>query len=375
MDSAGNLYVADRSNNRVLFYLAGSTTATRVYGQGGNFNFVAFTPITADSLSGPTGIALDSSGNVYIADSGNSRILFYAGASTTATRVYGQFGSFTSGDFGNPGGVSANTLSRPSQVVAVTGTIYIADTNNFRVLGYSGTSTTAQVVYGQPSLTTAVENNGGITASSMSNPYDMTMLANFDIYVADSVNNRVLKYLGPLPTEQPPATTAPASGSNNVCFHFSTVINYNGKRWALKDFQTGIEPECVIPHLVKATGVELEIVCPHFYLDLTLTPDHLVFTDLGYVAAGKLTFSHQLFYRADGGDLQKCSLQKKTLRTEEEVYFGLNCLESQVAANGVLVSTFGHLHQLPAMWMRTVGSIFGIKAASSWGDLLASVWA
>jgi sugar lactone lactonase YvrE len=66
----------------------------------------------------PYGVALDSSGNLYVADSYNNRVLFYPSGSTTATRVYGQLGSFTTNTQNN-GGISANSLfaagSHPGQ--------------------------------------------------------------------------------------------------------------------------------------------------------------------------------------------------------------------------------------------------------------------
>ncbi len=61
------------------------------------------------------GIALDSSGNLYVADEYNNRVLFYPAGSTTATRVYGQSGSFTS-NTANNGGISANSLRQPCGV-------------------------------------------------------------------------------------------------------------------------------------------------------------------------------------------------------------------------------------------------------------------
>src|SRR5664280_632792 len=88
LDSSGNLYVADYPNSRVLFYPSGSTTATRVYGQGGSFttNNPNNGGVSANSLYGPYGVALDSSGNLYVADAENRRVLFYHSGSTTATR-------------------------------------------------------------------------------------------------------------------------------------------------------------------------------------------------------------------------------------------------------------------------------------------------
>src|SRR5918996_1154697 len=49
----------------------------------------------ANGLSFPIGLALDSSGDLYIADRNNSRILYFTSGNTTADRVYGQFGNFT----------------------------------------------------------------------------------------------------------------------------------------------------------------------------------------------------------------------------------------------------------------------------------------
>ena len=79
MDSGGNLYVTDYLNNRVLFYPFGSTTATRVYGQGGSFTSNAANNggVSANSLTQPRAVALDCSGNVYVADIVNNRVLEY----------------------------------------------------------------------------------------------------------------------------------------------------------------------------------------------------------------------------------------------------------------------------------------------------------
>jgi sugar lactone lactonase YvrE len=196
LDSSGNLYVADGSNDRVLFYPAGSTTATRVYGQGGSFttNIGNKGGVSANSLSAPEGIALDSSGNLYVADQSNNRVLFYPAGSTTATQVYGQGGSFTSNALNN-GGLSANSLNQPTGVALDSGgDLYVADDSNNRVLFYPFGSTIATQVYGQPGFTTNYANNGGVSASSLNNPIYPTLDSSGNLYVADTLNNRVLFY-------------------------------------------------------------------------------------------------------------------------------------------------------------------------------------
>ncbi len=210
LDSSGNLYVVDNPNNRVLFYPSGSTTATRVYGQGGSF--ASNTPnnggVSANSLYFPYGLALDSSGNLYVGDFDSNRVLFYPSGSTTATRVYGQGGSFTANSENN-GGVSASSLFYPAGVALdSSGNLYVADTENNRVLFYPSGSTTATRVYGQGgSFTANTENNGGVSASSLFYPAGVALDSGGNLYVADQQNNRVLLY--------PPTTTPGIYGPAN----------------------------------------------------------------------------------------------------------------------------------------------------------------
>ena len=198
LDSSNNLYVVDTNNNRVLFYPYGSTTSTRVYGQFGSFTTNASNAgtVTANTLYNPTGVVVDSSGNVYISDYYNNRVLFYPSGSTTATRVYGQGGSFTT-NTPNKGGVSANSLYNPEGLMLdSSGNLYIADYNNSRVLFYPAGSTTATRVYGQlGSFTTNLANNGGVSATSLNDPTDMALDSRGDLYIVDNRNHRVLFYL------------------------------------------------------------------------------------------------------------------------------------------------------------------------------------
>jgi len=199
-DRSGNLYVADESNNRVLYYPAGSTTATRVYGQPSFTANAANTGgVSASSLFLPMGVALDASGNLYVADHNNSRVLYYpASCSSTefacpATRVYGQ-PSFTSNS-PNGGGVSAGSLSYPTGMVLDTsGNLYVADYYNSRVLYYPAGSTTATRVYGQPSFSSNTANTGGVGTGSLHYPIGVALDRSGSLYVTDTNNSRVLYY-------------------------------------------------------------------------------------------------------------------------------------------------------------------------------------
>jgi sugar lactone lactonase YvrE len=197
MDSAGNLYVADAGYHRVLYFPAGSTVATRVYGQGGSFNTT--TPnkggVSTDSLDTPYGVAVDASNNVYIADSGNNRVLYYPAGTNTATRVYGQSGLFTA-NTANNGGISTDSLAQPFGVaLASDGGLFVADSLNNRVLYYPPASTTATRVYGQGGdFTTTTINKGGISKDSLYTPTGVAVDSTGNLYVSDSNNNRVLLF-------------------------------------------------------------------------------------------------------------------------------------------------------------------------------------
>ncbi|OLE44332.1 MAG: hypothetical protein AUF73_01435 [Thaumarchaeota archaeon 13_1_20CM_2_39_11] len=162
-DSAGNLWVADTSNNRVLKYAAPITTgeaATVVIGQGSFTTGTGGT--TATTLKTPTGISYDSAGNLWVADEGNSRVLEYAAPITTgeaATVVVGQ-GTFTT----NTAGTTSTALGHPDGIsFDSAGNLWVADTGNSRVLEYAAPITTgeaATVVIGQGDFTTGRETSG-----------------------------------------------------------------------------------------------------------------------------------------------------------------------------------------------------------------------
>jgi hypothetical protein len=194
LDGSGGLYVADTNTNRVLYYPAGSTTASRVYGQPSfSTNTANNGGVSATSLFSPQSVAVDGSGGLYVADQANNRVLYYPVGSTTSSRVYGQ-PSFTT-NTANTSGVSATSLNQPNGVaVDGSGGLYVSDEQNNRVLYYPAGSTTATRVYGQPSFTTNTANNGGVSATSLNLPFGMAVDGNGNLYVTDISNNRVLYY-------------------------------------------------------------------------------------------------------------------------------------------------------------------------------------
>ncbi len=212
------LYVADGANNRVLGYKDVTT-----FTNGGGADLVIGQPdfisgasdnggVSAESLSQPAGLAVDVSGNLYVADQSNNRVLEYntpfAGCGSfpcvggSANVVFGQAGSFTS-LISNNGGLSADSLSHPAGLaVDASGNLYIADNGNNRILEYNtplSTDTTADMVFGQGgNFTTGTCDEGGTSADSLCSPEQVALDSSGNLYVADETNNRVLEYDTPL---------------------------------------------------------------------------------------------------------------------------------------------------------------------------------
>ena len=209
VDGQGNLYVADFKNNRVLEYNAPLTSgmaASRVFGQA-DFTHNAANPvgINARSLNGPFGVAVDTHGNLYVADELNNRVLEYnapLSSGMAASRVFGQGGSFTTG-IANNGSVSANSLNIPTGLALdAQGNLYVVDFGNNRVLEFNtplSSGTTADRVFGQPDFTSHAY---GLDAGSLAGPLAAALDSFGNLYVDDGDNNRVLEYNAPLTSDR-----------------------------------------------------------------------------------------------------------------------------------------------------------------------------
>jgi hypothetical protein len=104
---------------------------------------------------------------------------------------------------------------------------------------------------------------------------------------------------------------------------------------------------------------------------LRVTGDHLLYSARGLVAASLLVRGDVLY--ADLAQLHECHILRVAHEDKEQVFYGLNCLESVVLADGYKASTFGRYHAIPAAWMKYVSKVVGIERASRWGDAVVQV--
>jgi sugar lactone lactonase YvrE len=178
LDAGGNLYIADTVNNRIrrvgtngIITTVAGTNAAGFSGDGG--------PATNANLNGPTGLALDAAGNLYIADYANNRIRKVA-ANGLITTVAGTNAAGFSGD----GGPATNaSLYFPSGVaVDATNNLYIADNANSRIRRM-GTNGVINTVAGDNTYPTGDTGDGGPAVNaSLYYPFAVTLDAAGDLY-------------------------------------------------------------------------------------------------------------------------------------------------------------------------------------------------
>lgn len=186
VDGSGNLYIADHNNQRIRKVAVDGTIST-VAGNG-TYGFSGDgSAATAASLANPSGVAVDGSGNIYIADTDNNRIRKVDGSGTITTLA----GNGTAGFGGDGSAATSASLNGPLAVVVdASGAIYIADTRNNRVRKIS--AGTINTVAGTGTAAFGGD-NGAATSANLNNPVGVAVDGSGNLYIADGGNNRVRK--------------------------------------------------------------------------------------------------------------------------------------------------------------------------------------
>jgi uncharacterized protein (TIGR03437 family) len=194
VDSAGNVYIADSHNFRVR-KVSPLGVITTVAGNGvDGFSGDGGLATTA-SLGIPAGIALDASGNLFIADVQQSIVRKVSpGGIITTVAGYGPYHGY--GFSGDGGQATSATLYEPTSVVVdKSGVLYICDGGNSRIrsVSTSGIITTVAGI-GIPGF----HGDGGPgTAAELYSPLHLALDAFGNLFIADSLNYRVRELLGP----------------------------------------------------------------------------------------------------------------------------------------------------------------------------------
>jgi sugar lactone lactonase YvrE len=181
VDSAGNLYIADTGNNRIREVSGGMITTVGGAGTPG-FSGDKAQAVSA-LLNGPTGVAVDSNGNLYIADTANRRVR-QVSATGVITTVAGGGTSLVD----NASAIKAQLAPSFGIAVDANGVLYIADTDNSRIRKVSGGLIATVAGSGTRGFS---GDNGPATAARLALPSGIAFDSNGNLYIADTDNNRV----------------------------------------------------------------------------------------------------------------------------------------------------------------------------------------
>jgi len=210
VDASGNVYVAEEPNQRITKWAPGATQGVVVAGGNGSGN-------GANQFNSPEGVFVDKVGNIYVADEFNQRIQKWVPGATSGVTVAGGHGQ----------GSALNQLSYPLSVyVDDAGNIYVPDQSNYRVVKWA------------PGATEGVVVAGGNGAGSGANQLYWPLYVDFDkqgnMYVADYGNDRIQKF-APGATDGVTVAGGNGNGSsyNQVAHPQGVLVDGDGNIYAL----------------------------------------------------------------------------------------------------------------------------------------------
>ncbi len=262
LDPSGNLYYVD-SVNAVVRKISTSGTITTVIGNGVTGYSGDGGQATAAKLAFPLGIAMDGSGNIYVADANNNVV-----RKVTPAGIISTFAGNGAGKYSGDGGPATSaSLNIPSDVaVDGAGNVYIADAGNNRVRKVSGGTITT--VAGTD--TNGYAGDGGPASSATLNyPWGLTTDPEGNVYIADRVNNRVRMIesgapLGAVTLRGSSPVVNGASFASNVAIAPGAIVSIFGSNLATgtASYTTAPLPEVLGQTSVTFNGVE----APLFYV-------------------------------------------------------------------------------------------------------------
>ena len=188
LDTAGNLYIADTHNQRIRRIDATTQIITTVAGTG-NAGFSGDTAAAATAqLNLPTALAFDIANNLYFADTANHRIRRIDATTQIITTVAGTGREGFSGDTGQA--TAADIDSPAGLAFDSNNNLYLADTHNHRIRCIDATTQIITTIAGTGTPGFSGD-TGAATGATLALPHGLTVDANGNLYLADTANHRI----------------------------------------------------------------------------------------------------------------------------------------------------------------------------------------
>src|SRR6266404_843447 len=193
VDTSGNVYVADLFNTRIQKFDSNGSFLAKWGSQG----------VADGQFNQALGVAADASGNVYVADAVNQNVQKFDSDGNFITK-WGSLGA-GDGEVAAPSGLAVDASSN----------VYVVDVNNNRIQKFDSSGNFI-----------ATWGSLGAGDGEFDRPYPVAVDAFFNVYVGELLNDRIQKFSQVLPNQAPVVTiTAPASGA---IFAVGTPVNFTG---------------------------------------------------------------------------------------------------------------------------------------------------
>ncbi len=262
VDGSGNMFVADTSNSVIREVLATTGNIQTVAGNGvAGYSGDGVAPTTTE-LNYPGGVFVDAQGDIFIADTANSAIREVVAATGLIQTVAGTPG--TAGYSGDGSAATSALLANPNAVlIDGSGNIYIADTGNSAIREVVASTGNIQTIAGTPTKTCddgqtpGCGDNGPATSAYLNFPNGLFRDAAGDIFIADTFDNAIREVLAATGTINTVAGTIGTPGfSGDGAAATSALLNspYGVFLDASNDILIADSDNAAIREVVAATG-------------------------------------------------------------------------------------------------------------------------
>ena len=240
VDAAGNVYVADSFSNSVRRIDAATGVITLIAGSGGEGATGDNGPASEATLRGPSDVAVDSSGNVFIVDRGNHKVRRVDAGTGIITTVAG---NGTAGFSGDGGLATSASLNNPTSIALDgKGGFFLSDTTNDRIRQvFAGGGIRTYAGNGAPGST---GDGGPATSAKLGRPWGIGLDDQGNLYFAELLNQRIRVVYGADETIDTFAGSGQFAFCDEVprlqaCFKNPTSVAYDSAQDALFLTDTG----------------------------------------------------------------------------------------------------------------------------------------